>query len=1116
MFAAIFGGWEILLVLAVMFSAVLIPACVVVAIVYFIANRGKAKSSPTPTVPVPPVAAARVVPPQPIPVAKTEVMPQKCPQCGATLKPDAAEGLCPACLLQRGFATEGGPAVKPSAFEPPSFSELALLFPQLEIQEILGRGGMGAVYKARQPRLDRLVALKILAPEKQDDPQFAERFQREARALARLNHPNIVTIYDFGEVRGRFYLLMEFVDGLTLRQVLRNGKLSPAEALDIVPEICEALQYAHGQGIVHRDIKPENILMDKQGRVKIADFGIAKIAGLESQDFSLTGAKDVMGTPVYMAPEQVEKPQTVDHRADLYSLGVVFYEMLTGELPLGKFSPPSQKVSVDVRLDQVVLHALEKEPARRYQHASEVKSDVETVASHPPSAGAGATPLPFAVAAVSARNESDKAILPAFLLAFFFGVFGAHRFYAGKPGTALLQLCTCGGFGIWSTIDWILLVCKAFTDGQGRRMTNWTHSQVVTPSTNQRLPVDKKPSAPVAALGSVAPTNLSSAMITAPAIALLLAGGVKIAAIVFNGWLLFPGSPAILGRFMGAGGLAAPGYLPFFVVVALFEVIPGALMLFGGYQMLQWRNYTWAMVAGILGIFSCGFISVPVGIWTLVVLARDDVKAAFDSNTVMTAASGQPNHFWRYFMAALGSIFLVFLGVVLLMVLAFVLMPELRAAAGWRAPLWVGGKSFHASPLSAEQLQQAGIHQEDGEFRKESSQSFPLDADGTFSIFNVDGPVEIHGWDSNAVALKITIHGKTADAVDIVKINVDSQPQRAEVQTDLGDHMKNGWNWLRMIGLDKAKVDYVVQVPRRAQLAGVHSVDGRVAIEGVAGPITVTTVDGATDIQNAANNLELTAVDGKISVSMGSLGAGQSVSLHTVDGGITLAVPEDADASFSVHTIDGGVSSEFPELQPKQKPVVGHKLKGKLGNGRAEVTAETVDGAVKIVKRRAAKPASASARPPAPLFYEWHETGWVALSNHDFSVDSPVVSAGKRWLALVDAENYSESWKEAATFVQAKRTEADWTNLINTNRAPVGKLISRQLLASIPLTMTNGVPASPAISGPITASPPFAPDGPYVFMRFESSFADKKDAKEDVTLSLENDGQWRVVGYSIK
>jgi serine/threonine protein kinase len=240
---------------------------------------------------------------------------------------------------------------------------------------------MGVVYKARQPKLNRLVALKILAPEKGADPKFAERFLREAQALARLSHPNIVAVHDFGEVDGLYYLLMEFVDGVTLRQLLQAHKMAPEEAVKIVPEICEALQFAHEQGIVHRDIKPENVLLDKQGRVKIADFGIAKLVGAEAPRVSLTEEQSVLGTPHYMAPEQVERPQLVDHRADIYSLGVVFYEMLTGELPLGKFLPPSRKVQVDVRLDQVVLHALEKEPERRYQHASEVKTDVEAIAA---------------------------------------------------------------------------------------------------------------------------------------------------------------------------------------------------------------------------------------------------------------------------------------------------------------------------------------------------------------------------------------------------------------------------------------------------------------------------------------------------------------------------------------------------------------------------------------------------------------------------------------------------------------------------------------------------------------------------------------------------------------
>jgi tRNA A-37 threonylcarbamoyl transferase component Bud32 len=280
-----------------------------------------------------------------------------------------------------GEAGPGGTQVAPPRPEPPPpLDEITRHFPQLEVLECLGRGGMGVVYKARQPRLDRFVALKILAREKEKDPRFAERFTREAQALARLNHPNIVTIYDFGEADGLYYLLMEFVDGMSLRQLLQKRKLVPEEALTIVPAICEALQYAHQQGIVHRDIKPENILLDKQGRVKIADFGIAKLLGADGRVAALTGDQQVVGTPHYMAPEQVEKPAIVDHRADIFSLGVVFYEMLTGELPLGKFAPPSRMVKMDVRLDEVVLHALEKEPERRYQQASQVKTDVETIA----------------------------------------------------------------------------------------------------------------------------------------------------------------------------------------------------------------------------------------------------------------------------------------------------------------------------------------------------------------------------------------------------------------------------------------------------------------------------------------------------------------------------------------------------------------------------------------------------------------------------------------------------------------------------------------------------------------------------------------------------------------
>ena len=309
---------------------------------------------------------------------------------------------------------DGAVAVKAPLPPSPKPEELAPNFPQLEILECLGRGGMGAVYKARQPKLDRFVALKILMRDREkraSDTAFGERFLREARALARLNHPNIVTVHDFGESAGYQFLLMEYVDGLSLRQLLQSRQLAPAEALGIVAKICDALQYAHEQGVVHRDIKPENILLDKEGRVKIADFGIAKISG-QLASAGLTQERQVIGTPQYMAPEQIEKPLEVDHRADIYSLGVVFYEMLTGELPLGKFQSPSQKTPMDARLDGVVLHALEKEPALRYQTASEVRTDLETIAATPPAIPAPAPqnipPHPAAAALPSGMSNGWK------------------------------------------------------------------------------------------------------------------------------------------------------------------------------------------------------------------------------------------------------------------------------------------------------------------------------------------------------------------------------------------------------------------------------------------------------------------------------------------------------------------------------------------------------------------------------------------------------------------------------------------------------------------------------------------------------------------------------------
>ncbi|MBM3976608.1 MAG: serine/threonine protein kinase, partial [Planctomycetes bacterium] len=256
-------------------------------------------------------------------------------------------------------------------------AELARHFPRLEIGALLGRGASGSVWRARQLELSRDVALKILSPELSREPAFEARFEREARALASLDHPRIVKVHDYGKAGPYAFLVMELVEGASLRDLLREGRLEKSEILTLASDICSALAYAHARGVVHRDIKPENLLVDADGRAKVADFGLAKLVGPAATPSLRSAGGERVGTPLYMAPEQLEKPASVDHRADLYSLGVVLYELLTGELPIGRFDAPSKRGSPDARYDSVVLRALEKDPARRQQGAAEVGSELE-------------------------------------------------------------------------------------------------------------------------------------------------------------------------------------------------------------------------------------------------------------------------------------------------------------------------------------------------------------------------------------------------------------------------------------------------------------------------------------------------------------------------------------------------------------------------------------------------------------------------------------------------------------------------------------------------------------------------------------------------------------------
>jgi hypothetical protein len=604
------------------------------------------------------------------------------PRCHRELSADVAEGLCPECLFRQALAGPGtGPYREEASrspapvFVPPTPAELAPHFPQLKILRLVGQGGMGAVYLARQPELDRLLAVKILPPEVARDPGFTERFLREARSLARLNHPNIVTIFDFGTTNGLYYFTMEYVDGKNVRELLAAGELAPPLALQIITQVCEALQYAHDEGFVHRDIKPENILLDKKGRVKIADFGLARLIGLTPAYLTLTGSREVMGTLYYIAPEQIKRAHEVDHRADLYSLGVVFYEMLTGELPVGRFAPPSQSGGVDGRIDAIVLRALAREPEQRYQDASQIKREVEAVQAGEPVAPAAPDKeqrLQRVLQAILAGEPAAPAASPMrsvwpcvrFTIPniSWTGAWAQGELFRDET-TLILDFSVVNAYGSAThkevripLAEILTISCHTSTwPGLPRWVNAWKKPEIVLkvydPAALAELPagqhgrgrlrahpgdleaaqqlVDSILRTPVPARvtprpGPARPVADRILMrLVAPAVGLLLTA---VGAVVSNVGL----AVLFAKEFDKVGDAASLGLVVLFA--ALLVPVFFSVMVAGAVQMMRGRSYLLCVVAALLAVVPCSpawLLGLPVGIWALLVLGQPEVMAAF-------------------------------------------------------------------------------------------------------------------------------------------------------------------------------------------------------------------------------------------------------------------------------------------------------------------------------------------------------------------------------------------------------------------------------------------------------------------------------------------------------
>ena len=459
-----------------------------------------------------------------------------------------------------------------------------------DILELVGRGGMGVLYRARDPVLERDVALKMMLVDFSADPTARERFQREAKAVARLQHRNVVTIHELGEADGTPYIVMEFLSGQDLEHLMKSAKpLSLADKLDIAVQLCDGLGYAHEQGIVHRDIKPGNVRVLEDGTVKILDFGIAKFAAMSSA----TQTGTIMGTASYMAPEQI-MGQPVDGRADLFSAGVLLHELLSGQKPFAGDSPtavvyqimhaepPAVRTSLPdlpEALEEIVTRALKKNPDERYSRASEMSSDLQMVkmmldlplqSGEAPATTAAAnatgkfyaTQIGLRTGGTGAIPKVDPALRPGGMPT------TVMRPGAAAPGDSRSKLLLLAGIAALVVVGVVTTLMLSGGGSNGSAATPAT-SPSSPPATSS--PPSSRSSAPVTPPPAPA-AGTSAATTPPPAAAAATPGAVTItstpagARIVLNGTDTGKVTPALVpldGHVPGALELSLKGYQPF-------------------------------------------------------------------------------------------------------------------------------------------------------------------------------------------------------------------------------------------------------------------------------------------------------------------------------------------------------------------------------------------------------------------------------------------------------------------------------------------------------------------------------------------------------------------------